>query len=136
MASLMTDVSYKSTDQVKQIHQTVQPPKARALKQMIFRTKTIRLQTYTRPEVDGVGSILSLISKEFVILILIAIVIASPIAYFGVDHWLQEFAYRIKLEWWLFALAGGLVLSTALLIIGARALQAALNNPVKALRTE
>lgn len=84
----------------------------------------------------GVGSILSLISKEFVILILIAIVIASPIAYFGVDHWLQEFAYRIKLEWWLFALAGGLVLSTALLIIGARALQAALNNPVKALRTE
>ncbi|MBK6479539.1 MAG: hypothetical protein IPF93_15105 [Saprospiraceae bacterium] len=44
--------------------------------------------------------------------------------------------YRIKLEWWLFALAGGLVLSTALLIIGARALQAALNNPVKALRTE
>ena len=84
----------------------------------------------------SISSILGIVSKEFIILIIVALVIASPIAYFGIQAWLKDFAYRIEINWWLFAIAGFLVMTVALLTIGSRAIQAAWMNPVKSLRME
>ena len=80
--------------------------------------------------------IVALLSREFVILILIANLIAWPIAHYGVEHWLRDFAYRIDAGMGLFLLGGLLVFLTALLTIGVQALKAAQRNPVHALRYE
>ena len=80
--------------------------------------------------------IVALLSREFVILILIANLIAWPIAHYGVEHWLRDFAYRIDAGMGLFLLGGLLVFLTALLTIGIQALKAAQRNPVHALRYE
>ena len=80
--------------------------------------------------------IVALLSREFVVLILIANLIAWPIAHYGVDHWLRDFAYRIDAGISLFLLGGLLVFVTALLTIGVQALKAAQRNPVHALRYE
>jgi putative ABC transport system permease protein len=69
-------------------------------------------------------------------LVLIAIVIASPIAYYFMQKWLQDFAYRIEISWWIFAVAGVIALLIALLTVSYQAIKAALMNPVKSLRTE
>lgn len=84
----------------------------------------------------GVAGIAALISKEFILLISIAFVIAVPAAYYAIDKWLQGFAYRINIGWWMFPLAGGLVIIIALLTTSFQAIRAALMNPVKSLRTE
>ena len=78
--------------------------------------------------------IVALLSREFVVLILIANLIAWPIAHYGVEHWLRDFAYRIDAGMGLFLLGGLLVFLTALLTIGVQALKAAQRNPVHALR--
>ena len=80
--------------------------------------------------------IVALLSREFVILILLANLIAWPIAHYGVEHWLRDFAYRIDAGMGLFLLGGLLVFLTALLTIGIQALKAAQRNPVHALRYE
>lgn len=80
--------------------------------------------------------IVALLSREFVVLILIANLIAWPIAHYGVEHWLRDFAYRIDAGMGLFLLGGLLVFLTALLTIGIQALKAAKRNPVHALRYE
>ncbi len=80
--------------------------------------------------------IIALLSKEFVVLILIANLIAWPIAHYGVEHWLRDFAYRIDAGMGLFLIGGLLVFITALLTIGIQALKAAQRNPVHALRYE
>lgn len=80
--------------------------------------------------------IVALLSREFVVLILIANLIAWPIAHYGVEHWLRDFAYRIDAGMGLFLLGGLLVFVTALLTIGVQALKAAQRNPVHALRYE
>ena len=80
--------------------------------------------------------IVALLSREFVVLILIANLIAWPIAHYGVEHWLRDFAYRIDAGMGLFFLGGLLVFLTALLTIGIQALKAAQRNPVHALRYE
>ena len=80
--------------------------------------------------------IVALLSREFVVLILIANLIAWPIAHYGVQHWLRDFAYRIDAGMGLFLLGGLLVFLTALLTIGVQALKAAQRNPVHALRYE
>ncbi|MEO5581527.1 MAG: ABC transporter permease, partial [Saprospiraceae bacterium] len=84
----------------------------------------------------GVGSILMIVTKEFIIMISIALVIASPIAYLGMNAWLKDFATRIQLQWWIFAAAGLFVMTIALLTIASRALKAALSNPILALKNE
>jgi len=66
----------------------------------------------------------------------VANVIAWPVAYFAMDKWLEDFAYRIEIGWWVFALAGGLALLIALLTVSTQAIKAALANPVEALRCE
>jgi putative ABC transport system permease protein len=77
-----------------------------------------------------------MLSGEFLKLVLIALLIASPIAWYFMDNWLKDFAYRIEIEWWVFAIAGGLAIVVALLTVGFQALKAALVNPVTSLKTE
>jgi len=84
----------------------------------------------------SVSSILLLLSKDFLKLVLIALLIATPIAWYAMHRWLQSFAYKIDLEWWLFAGAGLLAILIALLTVSSQSLKAALMNPVKSLKTE
>ncbi|MVM33051.1 FtsX-like permease family protein [Spirosoma sp. HMF4905] len=84
----------------------------------------------------SVASIVGLLSGDFVKLVLIAIVIASPLAWYVMNQWLQDFAYKIDIEWWVFALAGTLAIGIALLTISFQSVKAALMNPVKSLRSE
>ncbi|MBC7424277.1 MAG: hypothetical protein H7334_12595, partial [Ferruginibacter sp.] len=77
-----------------------------------------------------------LLSKDFVILVCIAILIASPIAYFAMNKWIQNFAYRIDIAWWMFAVAGLFALLIALLTVSFQAVKAALMNPVKSLKAD
>lgn len=84
----------------------------------------------------SVGSLVALLSKDFLKLILIALVIASPIAWWGMNQWLKEFAYKVTIDWWIFALAGLLAIGIALLTVSYQSIKAALINPVKSLRSE
>ena len=84
----------------------------------------------------SVASIVTLLSKDFLKLVLIAIVIASPIAWYAMNRWLQDFAYKINIEWWVFAGAGLLAVGIALLTVSFQSVKAALMNPVKSLRSE
>ncbi|MFD2743775.1 MULTISPECIES: ABC transporter permease [Sphingobacterium] len=84
----------------------------------------------------SVASILGLLSKDFVKIILIAILIASPVAWWAMNKWLEDFAYRIEIQWWMFAIAGLAALIIALLTVSGQTLKAALTNPVKSLRDE
>ena len=85
---------------------------------------------------SSVSGIVSLLSKDFLILVGISFVIATPIAWYGMGKWLQAFAYRVPLSWWMFALAGILAAFIALLTVSSQAIKAALTNPVKGLKTE
>jgi len=84
----------------------------------------------------SVSNIVLLLSKDFIKLIIIAFVIASPVAWFVMHEWLQDFAYRINISWWVFALAGFLAIIIALATISFQAIKAAVANPVKSLRSE
>ncbi len=84
----------------------------------------------------SVTNIVLLLSKDFIRLIIIAFIIASPVAYFVMHQWLQDFAYRINIEWWVFAIAGVLAVFIALATISFQAIRAAMANPVNSLRTE
>jgi|KBSSwiS6_1023812.scaffolds.fasta_scaffold00609_4 putative ABC transport system permease protein len=84
----------------------------------------------------SVTGITALLSKDFIKLVIISIVVASPIAYLLMNKWLQEFAYRIKLDWWVFVLSGLVALTIALVTVSFQAVKAAIANPVKSLRTE
>lgn len=84
----------------------------------------------------SVTGIVALLSKDFLKLVLIAIVIASPIAWYIMHKWLQDFAYRINIEWWIFLLAGIIATVIAFLTISYQAIKTANSNPVKSLRTE
>ncbi len=84
----------------------------------------------------SVTSIVGMISKDFLKLVLIAALIAFPVAWYAMDKWLQDFAYRVNINWWVFAVAGIMALLIALFTIGFQAVKAALANPVKSLRTE
>ncbi|MBC8156149.1 MAG: ABC transporter permease [Bacteroidetes bacterium] len=84
----------------------------------------------------SVVSIVTLLSKDFLKLVLIAIVIASPIAWYAMNQWLADFAYKINIEWWVFGLAGLLAVGIALLTVSFQSVKAALMNPVKSLQSE
>jgi putative ABC transport system permease protein len=84
----------------------------------------------------SVTCITVLLSKDFIKLVIISIIIAAPVAYFLMNKWLQEFAYRITIDWWVFAAAGITALLIALLTVSFQAIKAAIANPVKSLRTE
>jgi putative ABC transport system permease protein len=97
------------------------------------RTKEIGIRKVLGASVSGV---VTLLTKDFVKLVLIANLIAWPVAWYAMNKWLQDFAYRIELGWWMFALAGGVALLIALLTVSTQAISAALANPVEALRYE
>ncbi|MFT3934365.1 MAG: ABC transporter permease [Chitinophagaceae bacterium] len=84
----------------------------------------------------SMAEIVSLFSKEFLSLILIAFLIAAPLGWLGMHKWLQNFAYKIDISWWIFVLAGGVAILTALLTVCYQSYKAAVANPVKSLRTE
>ena len=84
----------------------------------------------------SVANITTLLSKDFVKLVILSIVIATPIAIWALSKWLNDFAYRISLQWWMFALSGVLVVIITLLTVGSQAMRSAMINPVKSLRSE
>jgi len=84
----------------------------------------------------SVSNIVMLLSKDFIKLVIIAFVIASPVAWFVMHNWLQDFAYRINISWWIFIAAGLLAVVIALATISFQAIKAAIANPVRSLRTE
>ena len=98
-----------------------------------LRTKEIGVRKVLGASIPG---LVALLSKDFLKLVLIAIVIASPIAWYTMNRWLQDFAYRIDVEWWMFALAGVLAIGIALITVSFQSIKAALMNPVKSLRSE
>lgn len=83
-----------------------------------------------------VPDIVALLSGNFLKLVLISIVVAFPVAWYAMKGWLQNFAYKIELEWWMFALAGFITICIALLTVSYQSIKAAVSNPVKNLRTE
>jgi len=97
------------------------------------RTKEIGVRKVLGASAPG---IVGLLSKEYIILILLANILACPLAYMTMNSWLEDFAYRVDISWWVFALSGGLALLVALLTVIVQALKAALANPVEALRHE
>lgn len=80
--------------------------------------------------------LVAMMSRDFLVLVLIAFLIATPVARWGMQHWLQSFVFRIELHWWFFALAGLLVLVIALATISFQAVKTAILNPVEGLRAE
>ena len=84
----------------------------------------------------SIASIVTLLSKDFLALVIVAIVIASPLAWWAMNNWLKDFAYKINIEWWVFALAGTLAVGIALLTVSFQSIKAALMDPVKSLRSE
>jgi ABC-type antimicrobial peptide transport system permease subunit len=84
----------------------------------------------------SVSQIVQLISKDFVLLVLLAFVIAAPLAWVGMNKWLENFAYRTSISWWIFVLAGGTMILVALLTLAFQTIKAAIANPVKSLKTE
>lgn len=84
----------------------------------------------------SVGNIVAMLSKDFLKLVFMATLIAFPVAWWGMYVWLQDFAYRVEIQWWVFVVAGVLALAIALFTVSYQAIRAAFINPVKSLRTE
>ena len=82
------------------------------------------------------ASIVALLAKDFLKMVLAAILLASPIAWYAMNRWLTNFAYKINIEWWRFIVTGGLAIAIALLAISFQSIKAALMNPVESLRSE
>jgi len=84
----------------------------------------------------SVGSLLTLLSMEFLVLVVIALLVALPVSWYGMSKWLQAFAYRTPMQWWMFGMAGGIIVIVAMLTVSFQAVKAALVNPIKSLRSE
>ena len=84
----------------------------------------------------SVSAITALLSKDFLKLVMVAIVLAIPVSWYFMTRWLEEFEYRISISWWVFVLAGILALAIALITVSYQAIRAAVVNPVNSLRNE
>ncbi|MCR8561415.1 ABC transporter permease [Mucilaginibacter sp. BJC16-A38] len=103
----------------------------------IFTTKRRTAEIGIRKVLGAsVSNITLMLSKDFVVLVLAALVVASPVAWYLMDRWLQNFVYRIAISWWMFALSGIVAIFIALLTISFQSIKAAMMNPVKSLRGE
>jgi len=83
-----------------------------------------------------VTSIASLLTRDFLKLVIVSLVVASPLAWWVMNNWLQDFAYRIDIGWWMFILAGSIAIVIAMITVSFQAIKAAVANPVQSLRTE
>lgn len=97
------------------------------------KTKEIGIRKVLGASVQG---IIMMLSKDFLKLVLVALVIATPVAWYSMNNWLQDYAYRIHISWWIFPAAGVAAILITLFTISFQAIRAALANPVKSLRTE
>ena len=97
------------------------------------RLKEVGIRKTLGASVQGIAVLLS---KDFIKLVLIALVIGSPVAWFAMNAWLRDFAYRIHISWWVFLVAGIIAVLIAIFTISSQAIRAAMANPVKSLRTE
>ncbi len=97
------------------------------------RTKEISVRKVLGASVAG---IVTLLSRDFLKLVLIAIIIGCPVAWYGVNLWLNDFTYKVSIEWWMFVLAGLMAVAIALLTISSQAIRAALVNPAESLKGE
>ena len=84
----------------------------------------------------SVSSLFALLSSEFLVLVIIALFIALPVSWYAMNHWLQRFAYRTPLQWWMFGLSGMVIILIAMVTVSFQAIKAALINPIKSLRSE
>ena len=95
------------------------------------RVKEIGVRKVLGASVSGIAT---LVTKEFIKPVVIALLIATPIAWWAMYKWLQEFSYRINIQWWVFAVAGVVAVLIAIATVSFHAVKAALTNPVKSLR--
>ena len=108
----------------------------------LFGLVTFTAQTKTKEigirKVLGasISDIITMLSKEFLVLVGIAMLIAFPLAYYWLDKMLQDYAYRISIDWWMFALAGLITIVLTLITVGWQAVKAAMANPVEAIKSE
>jgi hypothetical protein len=105
---------------------------------LVIYTTTQRTKEIGVRKVLGasVSQIVSLLSKDFIQLVLIAFVIAAPLAWWAMNKWLENFAYRTNISWWIFGLCGIGMILIALLTLSVQTIRSAVANPVKSLRTE
>ncbi len=105
---------------------------------LVIYTTTQRTKEIGVRKVLGasVSQIVTMISKDFLLLIIIAFVVAAPLAWLGMNKWLQNFAYRTDISWWVFVLGAAVMIIIALFTLGFQTIKAAMANPVKSLRTE
>jgi putative ABC transport system permease protein len=105
---------------------------------LIAQATALRIKEIGIRKVLGasVSSIVLLFSKDFVKLVGIAAIIAAPVAWYFLNEWLQDFAYRIEIHWWIFIAAAAMTMVVALLTIGIQTAKAAIANPTKSLKTE
>jgi len=99
----------------------------------INRTKEIGIRKVLGASLPG---IIALLSKDFLKLVVLALIVAAPLAWYFMNKWLQDFAYRISIGWWVFIVAGALAIIVAFVTIGFQAIKAGIANPIKSLRTE
>ena len=97
------------------------------------RTKEIGIRKVLGASIPG---IVTMIAKDFLRLVFIASVLAFPIAWWAMHKWLQDFAYRVNISWWVFVIAGVTAVAIAIITVSFQAIRAAIANPVKSLRTE
>ncbi len=105
---------------------------------LVIYTTTQRTKEIGVRKVLGasVPQLVSMISKDFILLVLLAFVIATPLAWLGINKWLENFAYRTEISWWIFLISGTGMIVIALITLGFQTVRAALANPVESLRTE
>jgi putative ABC transport system permease protein len=84
----------------------------------------------------SVGSVAALLSKEFIRLVILSILVALPLSFFVMQKWLQDFAYRIQISWWMFIVAGVFAIVIALITVSFHAIKAGMSNPAKSLQTQ
>jgi ABC-type antimicrobial peptide transport system permease subunit len=84
----------------------------------------------------SVNKIVMLLSKDFLLLVLISLLIATPVAWYGMNQWLQNYAFRTEITWWIFAFSGLIAITIAIVTVSFQAIKAAISNPVESLRSE
>jgi len=105
---------------------------------LVIYTTTQRTKEIGVRKVLGasVAQIVSLVSKDFIVLVLVAFIIASPLAWLGMNKWLENFAYRTDISWWIFLISGVAMTVVSFITLGFQTIKAAIANPVMSLRSE